>query len=285
MIDVDQLIFTYPGGDRPAARDLNFELKEGEIFGLLGPNGAGKTTTQNILIGLLRGYSGRVAVMGRPLGTWGDDYYELIGVSFESPNHYLKLTAWENLNYFRSLYRGPSKDPGDLLALVGLSDHANKRVAEFSKGMKNRLNFARSLLHRPKLWFLDEPTAGLDPANAKNNREIIKARREAGTTVFLTTHDMTAADQLCDRVGFIVDGAVEVIDSPTALKRQYGKRSVVVEFETDGPGPDTREFPLDGLADDTAFFETLRVNRVNTIHSQETTLEAVFLEVTGRRLE
>ena len=284
MIDVDQLTFTYPGGDRPAAKDLNFQIKEGEIFGFLGPNGAGKTTTQNILIRLLRGYSGRVAVMGRPLETWGDDYYELIGVSFESPNHYLKLTAWENLNYFRSLYRGPSEDPGDLLALVGLSDHANKRVAEFSKGMKNRLNFARSLLHRPKLWFLDEPTAGLDPANAKNNREIIKARREAGTTVFLATHDMTVADQLCDRVGFIVDGAVEVIDSPTALKRQYGKRSVVVEFESEGTGPETREFPLDGLADNTVFLETLRVNRVNTIHSQETTLEAVFLEVTGRTL-
>ena len=285
MIDVGQLTFTYPGGDRPAAKDLNFQIEEGEIFGFLGPNGAGKTTTQNILIGLLRGYSGRVSVMGRPLETWGDDYYQLIGVSFESPNHYLKLTAWENLNYFQSLYRGPSDDPADLLALVGLSDHADKRVAEFSKGMKNRLNFARSLLHRPKLWFLDEPTAGLDPANAKNNREIIEARREAGTTVFLTTHDMAVADQLCDRVGFIVDGAVEVIDSPKSLKRQYGKRSVAVEFESDGAAPQTREFPLDGLAENRAFLETLRANRVSTIHSQETTLEGVFLEVTGRILE
>ncbi len=285
MIDVDRVSFTYPGGQRPAARDLNFRIEEGEIFGFLGPSGAGKTTTQNILIGLLRDYSGRVTVMGRPLETWGGDYYEQIGVSFESPNHYLKLTALENLSYFRSLYRGPTEEPALLLALVGLTEHAHKRVAEFSKGMKNRLNFARSLLHRPKLWFLDEPTAGLDPANAKNNREIIKARREAGTTVFLTTHDMTVADQLCDRVGFIVDGALEVIDAPTALKRQYGKRSVVVEFEAEKGGTETREFPLDGLADNQLFLQTLRAGQLNTIHSQETTLEEVFLAVTGRTLE
>lgn len=284
MIEVHEVSFTYPGGQRPAARDLDFRIEEGEIFGFLGPSGAGKTTTQNILIGLLREYSGRVTVMGRPLETWGREYYELIGVSFESPNHYLKLTALENLQYFRSLYRGPTEDPAELLALVGLSDHAHKRVAEFSKGMKNRLNFARSLLHRPRLWFLDEPTAGLDPANAKNNREIITARRAAGTTVFLTTHDMTVADQLCDRVGFIVDGALQVIDAPTTLKRRYGKRTVMIEFESERGGPETREFPLDGLADNHAFLDTLR-GRVNAIHSQESTLEAVFLELTGRTLE
>ncbi len=285
MIDVHALTFTYPGGNRPAIRDLEFSIAEGEIFGFLGPSGAGKTTTQNILIGLLRDYSGGVTVMGRPLETWGREYYQSIGVSFESPNHYLKLTAKENLEYFRSLYPGETEDPAELLALVGLSVDANKRVAEFSKGMKNRLNFARSLLHRPQIWFLDEPTAGLDPANARNNREIIRAKREAGTTVFLTTHDMTVADQLCDRVGFIVDGRLEVIDAPTTLKRQYGKRTVVVEFEPVGQGSGRREFPLDGLADNKGFLDTLRAGRVSAIHSQEMTLEEVFLAVTGKTLE
>ncbi|MFV1988476.1 MAG: ABC transporter ATP-binding protein, partial [Gemmatimonadota bacterium] len=271
--------FAYPRADDPAIRNLDFDIEDGEVFGLLGPSGAGKSTTQNVLIGLLEGYTGDVTVMGTPLDRWGNDYFERIGVSFEVPNHFSKLTARENLGFFASLYDGDKEDPVDLLDLVGLADQVDVRVGQFSKGMKHRLNFARSLLNRPSLWFLDEPTAGLDPINARRIRDIVKDRQRGGTTTFLTTHDMTVADDLCDRVGFIVDGRLEVIDSPTRLKHQYGTRTVLVKHDAG-----VAEFDLDGLAGDPAFQAVLRDHRIETMHSQETTLEQVFVEVTGRSL-
>ena len=174
MIDVEELSFTYSRAERRAVKGLSFKVGRGEVFGFLGPNGAGKSTTQKILIGLLREFDGRVAVLGKALADWGSDYYEHVGVAFEFPNHYLKLTARENLEYFRSLYDGKADTVEEVLAIVGLEDDIDKKVGEFSKGMKGRLNFARSLMHRPELWFLDEPTVGLDPVNAVRIREIIQ---------------------------------------------------------------------------------------------------------------
>ncbi len=283
MITVDNLTFTYPRSDSPAVRGLQFHVEPGEIFGFLGPSGAGKTTTQNVLIGLLQDYQGRIDVMGRELRTWQSDYYEHIGVSFELPNHYLKLTAKENLEYFRSLYRNDTEDIVEVLSMVDLEDAANIRVGEFSKGMKNRLNFARSMIHKPKLWFLDEPTAGLDPINARRIKEIVKRRQQEGTTTFLTTHDMAAADELCDRLAFIAEGRLEVVDTPLALKRQYGTRSVRVEMESEGE-PRIREFSMDGLGTNQEFLQFIRHGRLESIHSQETTLESVFIQVTGAAL-
>ncbi len=283
MVTVENLTFTYPRSEKPAVRGLQFHIEPGEIFGFLGPSGAGKTTTQNVLIGLLKKYEGRIEVMGRELKTWQSDYYEHIGVSFEFPNHYLKLTARENLEYFRSLYRNDVEDPLHLLTMVGLEEAVDVRVADFSKGMKNRLNFARSMIHRPKLWFLDEPTTGLDPINARRIRRIVKQRQQAGTTTFLTTHDMVTADELCDRVALIADGQLEVVDSPSALKRQYGTRSVRVEIAADG-GPRIHEFQLEGLGTNREFLAVIRDHPVESIHSQETTLESVFIQVTGRSL-
>lgn len=283
MLDVRDLAYSYPGADTPAVRDLTFHIDKGEVFGFLGPSGSGKSTTQKVLIGLLRGYRGTVTVLDRDLAAWGADYYEHIGVSFELPNHYLKLTARENLTYFRSLYRGPTETPEALLEAVGLGDAADQRVGEYSKGMRLRLNLARALLHRPALLFLDEPAAGLDPVTARQIRALVQKKQEAGTTIFLTTHDMMVADALCDRVAFIVDGAIRLIDAPRALKRQYGRRAVRVEF-----GPEDalaqRDFPLDGLAGNADFLGTLRDETVQTIHTQETTLEDVFVQVTGRAL-
>jgi fluoroquinolone transport system ATP-binding protein len=283
MLHVEDLTYRYPGSDKPAARELSFAIEGGEIFGLLGPSGAGKSTTQGILVGLLKGWSGRVEVMDRELSSWGPEYYEHVGVSFEIPNHFLKLTARENLDYFRALYRSATISAAEALELVDLADAIDVPVAEFSKGMKNRLTFARSLLHSPKLWFLDEPTAGLDPVNARRVRDIVRQRQEQGATVFLTTHNMAVADELCDRVGFVVDGALERIDAPDALKRQYGRQVVRVSYE-DGETIAEQEFPLDGLGDDDAFLALLREHTVRSIHTQETSLEEVFIQVTGRAL-
>ncbi|MDQ7790433.1 MAG: ABC transporter ATP-binding protein [Clostridia bacterium] len=266
---------------------LNFTIEDREIFGFLGPSGAGKSTTQKILIGLLKNYQGSITVLRRELSTWDNSFYEQIGVSFELPNHYLKLTARENLCYFRSLYQGPGPipDPMEILTLVGLADDADKRVAKFSKGMKIRLNVARSLLYRPKLLFLDEPTSGLDPVNARNIKNLILEQRAHGTTVFVTTHDMTVADELCDRVAFIADGRIDVIDAPRTLKKQYGKRSVVVEYTDHKTDMQSREFPLDDLGQNREYFDLLNsAKHIETIHTQESTLEQVFIQVTGQEL-
>ncbi len=280
MINVEGLHFRYPSSERPAIRDLSFQVKAGEVFGFLGPSGAGKSTTQNILIGLLKGWEGKIQVMDRPLQEWGADYYRSIGVSFELPNHYLKLTARENLAYFASLYDGQTERPEEVLELVGLSEHADKSVSDFSKGMKNRLNFARSLLHKPKLWFLDEPTSGLDPVNAVRVRTLIQARQKEGVTTVVTTHDMHTAETVCDRVAFIIDGQISTIDTPDALRQRYGQREVELSWEST---PSAR-FPLDALADNPAFLAALEKPGLVSIHSQEATLEDVFVKVTGRSL-
>ena len=285
MITVENLQFTYPGSSEETLHGLNFDIADGEIFGFLGPSGAGKSTTQNILIGLLRSYAGRIEVMGKELKEWAQDYYEHIGVSFELPNHYLKLTALENLDHFRSLYASETLPPEEVLEWVGLSDAAGKRVAEYSKGMKIRLNVARSLIHQPKLLFLDEPTSGLDPANARNIKNLILEVRRQGATVFVTTHDMTVADELCDRVAFITAGSISTIDRPVDLKKKHGDRSVRVEYSEGEEILAQQSFVLDGLGDNEAFINLLKsAGRIETIHSQESTLEQVFIQVTGQAL-
>lgn len=280
MISVQNLGYAYSKAGRPALQGLDFEIGRGEVFGFLGPSGAGKSTTQKILIGLIREYTGAVHFQGKELKEWSRDYYERIGVSFEFPNHFLKLTALENLAYFGKLYSGATEPLPDLLEKVGLAQDGRKPVGQFSKGMKNRLSVARALLHRPEALFLDEPTAGLDPVNSRMIKELIQDQRRAGRTVLITTHDMTIADDLCDRVAFIVDGRILAIGRPRDLKLRHGLAKVRVECRDLAP----REFPLDGLGENPDFLELLRGSKVETLHSLEATLEDVFIRVTGRGL-
>lgn len=284
VIGVQNLSFAYPGAETPAVRQMDFEVRRGEIFGFLGPSGAGKSTTQKLLIGLLRGHRGHISVWGREPAAWGRDYYERIGVSFELPNHYGKLTGAENLRFFGSLYQGPIRDPLELLEIVGLRGDADARVSTFSKGMQMRLTFARSLLNNPELLFLDEPTSGLDPVNARNVKNIVLDMKAQGRTVFLTTHDMATANELCDRVAFVVDGAIVALDTPAELRIARSQRMVRVEYRGEDGHLVTDEFAMDGLADDPAFHSVLRDHHVETIHSREATLDDVFVEVTGRTL-
>lgn len=284
MIQVTELSFAYPGTDKPAISDINFSIAKGEIFGFLGPSGAGKSTTQKILIGLLKDYKGGVKFDNTEVSELDNSYYENIGISFELPNHFTKLTALENLQYFASLYekKNSKEDLLSLLELVGLNEDADTLVGNFSKGMKNRLNFARSLIHDPEVLFLDEPTAGLDPVNAKKIMDIIASKKTEGKTIFLCTHDMVVADTLCDRVAFIVDGKISIIEPPKTLKLKHGKKSVVVEF---GNGQmESKEFAMENLAENKDFLELLKRDDLQTIHSQEATLASVFIEVTGRSL-
>ncbi|MFN3462490.1 MAG: ATP-binding cassette domain-containing protein [Terricaulis sp.] len=282
MISVNGLTFAY-GEAPPAIHDLSFDIAAGQIFGFLGPSGAGKSTTQKILMRLLKGYSGRVTVMGRALDDWREDYFEKIGVCFESPSNYRKLSALENLHFFAQFFSAPTAPPHVLLDRVGLGDAAHRRVETFSKGMQIRLNLARALLNHPAILFLDEPTAGLDPGNARNIRDLILEQKHRGATVFLTTHDMTVANELCDRVGFLVDGRLAVVAAPATLRLQHGRRALCVQHILNGASQ-TEEFPLDGLADNPQFQHLIRTGHIETMHTQEPSLEDVFLKVTGKGL-
>lgn len=285
MIKADNLTFKYPGSHLPAVKNLTFEINQGEIFGFLGPSGAGKSTAQKILIGLMKGYSGNVSIKNTDLVKWNAGLYNHIGVGFELPNHYLKLTALENLEFFGSFYRH-SIDFKELLEKVGLLEDAEKKVEYYSKGMKVRLNFIRSLMHDPEILFLDEPTSGLDPVNSRKIKDIILARKASGKTIFITTHNMHDADELCDRISFIVDGEILVTDTPKNLKLEYGKSMVRVEY-VNGDTPSQlsqQEFPLMGLGQDLSFMEILKSREIISIHSQEASLDEVFIQITGRHL-
>lgn len=284
VIQVEDLTFSYPKAAEPALRGMDFTVARGEIFGFLGPSGAGKSTTQKLLIGLLRGHRGHASVWGREPADWGPDYYQRVGVSFELPNHYQKLTGLENLKFFASLYDGPTADPAELLDAVGLGDAAGRRVGKYSKGMQMRLTFARSLINHPDLLFLDEPTSGLDPVNARKVKDIVLDLKAQGRTVFLTTHDMATADELCDRVAFVGDGRIAALDSPSELKLARSQRRLRVQYRGDDGRLETADFAMDGLADDRQFRAVLRDHHVETIHSREASLDDVFVEVTGRRL-
>jgi fluoroquinolone transport system ATP-binding protein len=282
MIEVEDLAFSYPKAERPTLSGVTFRVEEGEVYGLLGPSGAGKSTTQRILLGLLRGYAGKVLLFGAPVAATGRSLYERIGVSFELPAVYLRLTAVENLRLFASLYDRPSRDPIEALADVDLADAAHQRVDQFSKGMKMRLNLARALLHDPDLLFLDEPTTGQDPARARGTRDLIRSLKARGKTVFLTTHNMAEAEEICDRVGFLFDGRITLTGTPDELKRRFGQREV--EVVTRAAGTNRHVFPLDGLGGNEAFLVLLRDETILSIRTGEASLDDIFIKTTQASL-
>jgi fluoroquinolone transport system ATP-binding protein len=281
-LEVIGLRHTYPGAKRPAVDDVTFSVASGEVFGFLGPSGAGKTTTQQCIIGLQRGWTGAIRILGRDVGDWGRELYDQVGVAFELPAGYARLTAREDLAHFAALHGTPTRDIDEVLAAVWLTDAADTLVGTFSKGMRIRLNLARALLHNPRVLFLDEPTSGLDPATARQVRALIEEERRRGTTIFLTTHDMLTADAVCDRVAFMVGGRIVAVDSPRAMRMQAGSGLVRVELR-DGDGRRAeRVFPLHGSQDGLA--ELLASGRVEAIHSTEASLDDVFVRLTGQTL-
>jgi len=283
VLRTEGLGYSYPGSGTRALDDVGFEVGEGEIFGFLGPNGSGKSTTQKLLTRILPGYEGSVVCFGSDLASLGDDYANQIGVCFEFPNLYEKLTARENLGFYARLFDVETAPPEELLERLDLPADDKRPVSHYSKGMKMRVVLARSLVNQPRLWFLDEPTTGQDPEHAVAIRELIRARADSGTTVFLTTHDMTVADSLCDRIAFLVEGRIVAIDTPRNLKLAHANRRVRVE-ERRGEALEAREFALDDPAGKEAFLRLVRDHPVETIHTLEPSLEDVFLEVTGRGL-
>lgn len=283
MIKVENLNHVYPRAQRPAVSKVSFQVEKGQIFGFLGPNGAGKSTVQNIMTGLLPIQSGTVVYDGRTIAEMGKTFFNRVGVSFEHPNIYDKLTGLENLTFYAGLFSRPTVPPERLLEMVGLGDAKNKRAGQYSKGMKQRLVFARAIMNQPDILFLDEPTSGLDPSTAELIKAIIRSERDRGATVFLTTHNMFIADELCDTVAFLNEGKLIMEDSPRNLKLKYGQKAVKVEYRKNGEVESALLF-LEHKEDRDRLNDLLSSGTVETIHSQEATLEQIFIKLTGRGL-
>jgi fluoroquinolone transport system ATP-binding protein len=279
VFEVKDLRFKYKKSQIEAVSGISFKVHEGEIFGLLGPSGAGKSTTQKIMTKLFKHYEGEILYLGKDLKSYDNSYFEDLGVGFELPVHFSKLTGYENMKFFSELYEKQA-DIDELLKAVGLFEDKDRPVSEYSKGMKMRLNFVRALLNEPKVLFLDEVTNGLDPKNAHIIKDLIKAFKQKGGTVFLTTHLMNDVEELCDQVAFIRKGKIVEISTPRELKIKYGKRELKVEYYNNG---DTVEkiFDLDKIGENKAFLDLLKTKQIETIHSGETTLDDIFIKVTG----
>jgi len=224
-----------------AVHDMSFTVGDGEIFGLLGPNGAGKTTTVRMLAGLITPTAGTAIVNGHPLGDSTQQIRAFTGILTESPGLHEKLTARQNLAYYGRLY-GLSgarlREAVDrYLAVVEMSEHADRRVGGFSKGMRQKIAIARALLHEPEVIYLDEPTSGLDPSAAKTVRDFIATLRALGRSIVVCTHNLDEAERLCDRIG-IMRGTLLRVDTPAGLRRQG--RAATVRVELNGArGPES----------------------------------------------
>ncbi len=284
MIKVKNLYHSYSKDQNYAVKDVSFDISKGELFGFLGPSGAGKSTTQKILIGLLNLQKGHIQIDGKDIKQRSRDIFNHIGVSFERPNVYKKLTGIENLQFHSEMFSVTTEDPMTLLKLVGLEDAAHKKAGSYSKGMLQRLVFARSMINKPKIWFLDEPTSGLDPTTASIIKGIIKQKQQQGTTIFMTTHNMHIAEEICDRVAFITNGVISAIDSPRNLKLQYGERFVTIEYKkTDSLLSES--LSIVDEAGKKRINEIISNYTVETMHTQEATLEDIFIKVTGKELK
>lgn len=219
-------------GDRVAVENLSLEIAAGEVFGFLGPNGAGKTTTVRMLAGLLAPTVGRATVADVDLCSEPQRLRSRVGILTEHPGLYEKLSAWHNLKFYGDLYDLPNPEAQleRYLGLLGLWERRFEPVGTFSKGMKQKLAIARALLHEPKVLFLDEPTAGLDPESAKTVRDFIAQLASEKRTIFLCTHNLYEAEQLCARIGLIKQRLIKV-GSPQQLKRELYGRQIVIDLK------------------------------------------------------
>ena len=232
-------------GSTVAVDHVSFSVKEGEIFGFLGPNGAGKTTTTRMLTGVIPSDSGSAMILGHDIQREPVLAKQGFGVVPETSNAYTDLTAWQNLMLMGELYGiSPvrvSERASELLTVLGLFERKDQKVQAYSKGMKQRLILAMALLHEPRLLFLDEPTSGLDVQSTQMILSLLRDLNRAGTTIFLTTHNMEEANRLCNRVGIIRSGKIVALDAPEKLKAAIDRlHRIEVSFD--------REIPADALA-------------------------------------
>lgn len=263
-----------------AIDNINFSVQKGEIFGLLGPSGAGKTTLIKILTGELEKTMGEVQVLNYPSKKFHDRNFKAqIGVLSDNSALYERLSIYDNLKLYCKIFKVPINEVENILKKVNLYKDRKKRVSKLSKGMKQRVLLARTLLHRPKLLFLDEPTSNLDPRNTNQIHEVLRELNEDGTTIFISTHDMEEATSLCNRVILLEKGRIKELNSPEVLRYKYSSNNIIVETIEE------KIIVIENIPENAEKFRDLiegkRVKRINTDYP---TLGEVFLKVTGREL-
>ena len=263
-----------------ALKNLNLDIKEGEIFGFLGPSGAGKTTTIKILTSQLIPTSGQVMVLGKEIYVEESKVLMDIGVLTDNSGLYERLTVKDNLMLFANINKLYEKDVDYVLKNMKMLDFQDKLVKKLSKGMKQRVMLAIAVLHKPKLLFLDEPTSALDPGTTLEIHRFLRKLNKEGTTIFLTTHNMDEADKLCDRVAFLNEGEIVEIGNPEALKLKYAGDDIQVKLKSENNSVIVKN-NKEGAEKIESW---MKQGQVLSIHSMEPNLEEIFLHLTGREL-
>ncbi|MCP9468138.1 MAG: ABC transporter ATP-binding protein [Candidatus Granulicatella sp. P6S_S16_bin.50.1] len=272
MITVEKITKRF--GNKTALNQIQFNVEKGEIFGFLGPSGAGKTTLINILTGQLKADEGTTQLLGKDTKDLTPEDLAHIGLVGDSSGYYEKLSLEKNLIVYAKIYGLPNSRVDEVLEQVGLLESKKTIAEKLSTGMRQRMFLARALLNRPELLFLDEPTSGLDPMTSKKIHRLLEELKAAGTTIFLTTHDMVEATELCDRISLLNQGDLVEIGTPRDIIQKYNKeKRVKVTF-------------IDH-SEQVMAFEDLKdqdMRQVELIHSMEPTLEDIFIQLTGEKL-
>ena len=272
MITVEKITKRF--GNKTALNQIQFNVDKGEIFGFLGPSGAGKTTLINILTGQLKADEGTTQLLGKDTKDLTPEDLARIGLVGDSSGYYEKLSLEKNLIVYAKIYGLPNNRVDEVLEQVGLLESKKTIAEKLSTGMRQRMFLARALLNRPELLFLDEPTSGLDPMTSKKIHRLLEELKAAGTTIFLTTHDMVEATELCDRISLLNQGDLVEIGTPRDIIQKYNKEKRVKVIFRDH-------------SEQVMAFEDLKdqdMRQVELIHSMEPTLEDIFIQLTGEKL-
>lgn len=278
VIEVQHLKKTF--NKETALQDVSFTIQKGEIFGFLGPSGSGKTTTIKILTAQTDKTDGNVLLFGQPAAHMKQSQNrKRFGILTDNSGLYTRLSIEENLLLYSKLYDLPISAVKEALDFVNLYADRKKKISQLSKGMIQRVTLARAIMHKPELLFLDEPTSALDPVNTEHIYNGLRKLNDLGTTIFLTTHDMSEAEILCDRVAFLHKGKIRAIGAPNDLKQEFGTDSMTVELKNG-----TQEIIQNGAQDAEKLYRWMQANDVTRIHTNEPTLGDIFMQITGSDL-
>lgn len=278
VIKINNVSRSFKG--KAVLKGINLEIKRGEIFGLLGPSGAGKTTLINIVTGQLNASEGECQISGVASNKLSGEQYKKIGVMMDHFGLYERMTCFDNLKFYEMLDGNRISRIEPVLSKVGLLQSKKAQVANLSKGMKNRLSFARAILRNPEILFLDEPTSGLDPNTTKEIHKMILAEKEKGTTIFLTTHNMHEAEKLCDNIALLNEGEIVEYGNPAELCRKYNNHKKYKLHLKSGEDIELSHEKND-LEKIVFYFQN---DELETIHTAEPDLEMIFMALTGGEL-
>lgn len=268
-------------GEKTVLNNISFDVGKGEVFGLLGPSGAGKTTLINILTGQLKATSGSSYILGISSPDMKGEDYKQIGIMMDNFGLYERMSCYDNLKFYQMIDGNGNKDIEVVLKGVGLLEAKKTQVMNLSKGMTNRLAFARAILRKPKILFLDEPTSGLDPSTVEAIHKMILDEKEKGTTIFLTTHNMYEAEKLCDNIALLNEGKIVEYGAPADICRRYNhQKKIRIHLKS---GQDVELDHNEKSGEQIKGY--LEKGVLETIHSTEPNLETIFMELTGRKFE